>query len=69
MRRPDDKAGGADSTRKWMSRNYLRETIQAMAESHGWIVTVAVILLTIPIIAFGFLGFLIIAVVITEIGR
>jgi len=59
MRRRDDKAGGANSTRKWMTRDYLREAIQALAESDGWIVTVAVILLTVLIIAFGFVGLVI----------
>jgi hypothetical protein len=42
-----------------MTRDYLREAIQALAESDGWIVTVAVILLTVLIIAFGFVGLVI----------
>jgi hypothetical protein len=35
---------------------YLREAIRAFAEHDGWIVTVALILLTLPIIAMGFVG-------------
>jgi hypothetical protein len=35
---------------------YLREAIQAFAEREGWIVTVALILLTLPIIVMGFVG-------------
>ena len=46
----------AASTLKWMGRDYLREAIQR----DGWIVTVAGILLTLPIIALGFVGLVIV---------
>jgi hypothetical protein len=42
---------------KWIGVNKLR----AVAERHGWIVIVAVMLLTLPIIVLSFIGLIIAA--------